>query len=174
MPARKNRPVHVSTADFLVEIGTEELPPGTLLALADAFAAGIGRGLDEANLAHGAVERYATPRRLAVRVRRLATKQPDRSIERRGPPVTASFDTQGAPTQAALAFARSCGVEVASLARVETPKGMWLVHRGVEAAAAPPRSCRASSAPRWRRCRSPGACAGARATRSSFGPCTGW
>ena len=125
-------------ADFLVEIGTEELPPGTLLALADAFAAGIGRGLDEAKLAHGAVERYATPRRLAVRVRRLAEKQPDRSIERRGPPVTASFDAQGAPTQAALAFARSCGVEVASLARIETAKGTWLVHRGVEPGAATP------------------------------------
>jgi glycyl-tRNA synthetase beta chain len=122
--------------DFLVEIGTEELPPKSLLALAEAFAAGVGKGLDEAGLTHGAVERYATPRRLAVRVRRLAERQPDRAVERRGPPVKAAFDAQGAPTQAALAFAKGCGVEVAALARLETPKGEWLVHRGTEAGAA--------------------------------------
>jgi len=121
--------------DFLVEIGTEELPPKSLLALADAFAAGIGKGLDEAGLLHGAVERFATPRRLAVRVRRLAERQPDRAMERRGPPLKAAFDGQGAPTQAALAFAKSCGVEVAALERLETPKGVWLVHRGTEAGA---------------------------------------
>ena len=87
--------------------------PRTLLALADAFAAGIGRGLDEAGLVHGAVERYATPRRLAVRVRR-AGRDSSRTgpSSGAGPPVTAAFDAQGAPTQAALAFARSCGVEV--------------------------------------------------------------
>jgi glycyl-tRNA synthetase beta chain len=121
--------------DFLVEIGTEELPPKSLLALADAFAAGIGKGLDEAGLLHGAVERFATPRRLAVRVRRLAERQPDRAIERRGPPLKAAFDAQGAPTQAALAFAKSCGVKVAALEHLETPKGVWLVHRGTEAGA---------------------------------------
>jgi len=122
--------------DFLVEIGTEELPPRTLLALADAFAAGIERGLTGAGLIHGAVERYATPRRLAVRVRRVAAQQPDRQTERRGPPISAAFDAQGAPTQAALAFARGVDVEVASLGRIETPKGAWLVHRGVETGAA--------------------------------------
>jgi glycyl-tRNA synthetase beta chain len=121
--------------DFLVEIGTEELPPKSLLALADAFAAGIGKGLDDAGLLHGAVERFATPRRLAVRVRRLVERQPDRAIERRGPPLKAAFDAQGAPTQAALAFAKSCGVEVAALEHLETPKGTWLVHRGTEAGA---------------------------------------
>jgi len=121
--------------DFLVEIGTEELPPKSLLALADAFAAGIGKGLDDAGLLHSAVERFATPRRLAVRVRRLAERQPDRASERRGPPLKAAFDAQGAPTQAALAFAKSCGVEVAALEHLETPKGVWLVHRGTEAGA---------------------------------------
>lgn len=131
-------PAQVVRRDFLVEIGTEELPPRNLVALADAFAAGIGRGLDEAGLAHGAVERFATPRRLAVRVRRLADRQPNRQIERRGPPIAAAFDAQGAPTQAALAFARGCGVDVVALARLETPKGAWLVHRGVEAGAATP------------------------------------
>ena len=121
-----------ASRDFLVEIGTEELPPKSLLTLAAAFADGIARGLTEAGLSHRAVERFATPRRLAVRVRKLAERQPDRAIERRGPPVKAAFDAQGVPTQAALAFARGCGVEVAALERLETPKGAWLVHRGTE------------------------------------------
>jgi glycyl-tRNA synthetase beta chain len=121
--------------DFLVEIGTEELPPKSLLTLATAFADGIAKGLADAGLEHRAIERFATPRRLAVRVRRLAERQPDRAIERRGPPLKASFDVQGAPTQAALAFAKSCGVEVSELAPLETPKGAWLVYRGTEAGA---------------------------------------
>jgi glycyl-tRNA synthetase beta chain len=124
-----------ATRDFLVEIGTEELPPKSLLTLATAFADGIAKGLAEAGLSHKAVEKFATPRRLAVRVRKLIERQPDRAIERRGPPVKAAFDAQGAPTQAALAFAKSCGVEVSALEKLETPKGAWLVHRGTEAGA---------------------------------------
>jgi glycyl-tRNA synthetase beta chain len=125
----------VVARDFLVEIGTEELPPKSLLALSAAFADGIAKGLDAAGLKHAAVERYATPRRLAVRVRRLVDQQPDRAIERRGPPLKAAFDTAGAPTQAALAFARGCGIELSALEKLETPKGVWLVHRGTEAGA---------------------------------------
>jgi len=124
-----------SKRDFLVEIGTEELPPKSLLVLAAAFADGIVKGLQGAGLEHGAVERYATPRRLAVRVRRLTEQQPDRAMERRGPPLKAAFDAQGAPTQAALAFARGCGTDVSTLEKLETPKGVWLVHRGTETGA---------------------------------------
>jgi glycyl-tRNA synthetase beta chain len=118
--------------DFLVELGTEELPPKSLFALADSFAEGITKGLDAAGLPHGSVERFATPRRLAVRVRRLAERQPDRSIERRGPPVKAAFDASGQPTRAAQAFADSCGVAVEALEKIETPKGEWLMYRGTE------------------------------------------
>ena len=121
--------------DFLVEIGTEELPPKSLSTLSAAFADGVVKGLADAGLQHGAVERFATPRRLAVRVRRLVEQQPDRTLERRGPPVKASFDAQGTPTQAALAFARGCGVDVAALQTLETPKGAWLVFRGTESGA---------------------------------------
>ena len=70
-----------------------------------------------------------------MRVRRLVEQQPDRAVERRGPPVKAAFDAQGAPTQAALAFARGCGIEVAALEKLETPKGVWLVLRGTETGA---------------------------------------
>jgi glycyl-tRNA synthetase beta chain len=118
--------------DFLVEIGTEELPPKSLLALCAAFADGVEQGLRGAGLQFSTVERFATPRRLAVRVRRLAEQQPDRPLEKRGPPVKAAFDASGAPTQAATAFARGCGVELEGLERLDTPKGQWLVFRGVE------------------------------------------
>jgi glycyl-tRNA synthetase beta chain len=121
--------------DFLVEIGTEELPPKSLAALSQAFADGVAKGLTDAGLQHRAVERFATPRRLAVRVRRLIEQQPDRPLERRGPPTKASFDAQGTPTQAALAFARSCGVDTSALEKLETPKGSWLVFRGTESGA---------------------------------------
>jgi glycyl-tRNA synthetase beta chain len=118
--------------DLLVEIGTEELPPKSLLTLCTAFAAGMENGLRDAGLQFKAVEPFATPRRLAVRVRRLSERQPDRPLEKRGPPVKAAFDADGQPTQAAIAFARGCGVEAAALERLDTPKGQWLVFRGVE------------------------------------------
>ena len=91
----------MSTRDFLVEIGTEELPPKSLLTLVSAFADGIAKGLSAAGIRHGAIEHYATPRRLAVRVRRLAEQQPDRAIEKRGPPLKAAFDARAALEAAA-------------------------------------------------------------------------
>ena len=89
--------------DFLVEIGTEELPPKSLPELSRAFTDGIVRGLGAAGLGHGKVVAYATPRRLAVRVSRLAEGQPEQQIRRKGPPVTAAFDANGEPTRAATA-----------------------------------------------------------------------
>ena len=117
--------------DFLVEIGTEELPPKSLAELSRAFSDGIVTLLAEAGLKHGAVVPYAAPRRLALFVPRLAERQPDQKIERRGPPVSAAFDAGGQPTRAATAFAQSCGTDVASLGRVTEPKGEFLHYRGV-------------------------------------------
>jgi glycyl-tRNA synthetase beta chain len=116
---------------LLVEVGTEELPPKALPALSQAFAEGVAAGLRDAGLAAGAVHPYATPRRLAVRVEGVPARQPDRTTERRGPPLKAAFDADGNPTRAARAFAESCGVAVADLARLETPKGAWLAHTTV-------------------------------------------
>jgi len=121
--------------DFLVEIGTEELPPKSLLSLSAAFADGVAKGLKDAGVTYKSLEAFATPRRLAVRVRKLIEQQPDRPLEKRGPPVKAAFDASGAPTQAALAFARGCGIEVSALEKIETPKGEWLVFRGTETGA---------------------------------------
>jgi len=118
--------------DFLVELGTEELPPKALKKLAQAFSAGIVEGLKNEHLTHSAVHSYAAPRRLAVWVEALQTAQPDKQTERRGPAVQAAFDDGGLPTKAAQGFARSCGVEVEQLETLETDKGSWLVHRGFE------------------------------------------
>ena len=121
-------------ADFLVELGTEELPPKALLSLSDAFRDGLVSRIDAAGLAHGKVEAFATPRRLAVRVKRLALQAPEQKIQRRGPPVAAAFDKAGAPTRAAAAFAQSCGVALESLGRETDPKGNeCLSYTGVKA-----------------------------------------
>jgi len=110
-------------ADFLVELGTEELPPKALLSLSEAFRDGLVSRIEAAGLAHGKVEAFATPRRLAVRVKRLALQAPEQKIQRRGPPVAAAFDKAGAPTRAATAFAQSCGVALEDIGRETDPKG---------------------------------------------------
>jgi glycyl-tRNA synthetase beta chain len=118
--------------DFLVELGTEELPPKALQRLSHAFRAELVQALDDAGLAHGEAVAYATPRRLAVLVESLAVQQPDQEIERRGPALTAAFGKDGRPTKAAEGFARSCGVAVDALQTLETDKGAWLVYRGLQ------------------------------------------
>ena len=105
----------MSAHDFLVELGTEELPPKALKTLGEAFLAGIEKGLKTAGLGYSNVRYYAAPRRLAVLVEQLATQQPDRTVNLDGPPVQAAFDKDGNPTQAALGFAKKCGVELSQI-----------------------------------------------------------
>jgi len=118
--------------DFLVEIGTEELPPKALRSLMDAFGENLAAGIDEARLSHGEVHTFASPRRLAVLVEKLAGSQDDRKIEQKGPPVSVAFDADDKPTPAATAFATKCGVAVSELDRVETGKGEWLTYESIE------------------------------------------
>ena len=115
--------------DVLVEIGTEELPPKSLRMLSEAFAAELATELDASGLAHGAPAPCATPRRLAVLVPGVPGVQPDRDVERRGPPLARAFDENDKPTRAALGFAKSVGVEVDRLVRIETGEGAWLGYR---------------------------------------------
>ena len=121
-----------AAADFLVEIGTEELPPKALKELSAAFTRNLVEGLDRERLSHGEAAGYASPRRLAVLVRELALSQPKRELEQRGPPVSVAFGADGEPTAAALAFAEKCGVAVADLRRTSTPKGEWIACRIAE------------------------------------------
>lgn len=120
----------VEKRDFLVEVGTEELPPKALRELELAFAAGVEKGLQEASLAHNGIQSFATPRRIAVLVKRLASQQPTQDVKRRGPPVTAAFDASGTPTRAALAFAESAGVKVDGLQKLDEGKGQFLFFIG--------------------------------------------
>jgi glycyl-tRNA synthetase beta chain len=126
----------MSARDLLFELLCEELPPRTLQSLSVALSEGLAKAIDAKGIAHGRVRGYATPRRLAVTIEGLAENQPDRQVERRGPPLKNAFDAQGAPTQAATAFAKSCGVEVTALSQLNTDKGAWLQYRGTERGAA--------------------------------------
>ena len=112
----------IARRDFLFELGTEELPPKALPTLEKSLREAIAERLAAAGLAHGALQSFATPRRLAVRVRRLALQQPDQQLRRRGPPLRAAFDAGGAPTRAAAAFAASCGVALEALGRERDEK----------------------------------------------------
>ncbi|MHA7878792.1 MAG: glycine--tRNA ligase subunit beta [Saccharospirillum sp.] len=118
-------------ADFLIELGTEELPPKALKPLQDAFAEDLLKRLSDAGLSFGDSTRYGAPRRLALWVKDLQLSQPDEAFERRGPAVKAAFDAEGKPSKAAEGFARSNGVSVDALERMSTDKGEWLVYRGV-------------------------------------------
>ena len=119
-------------SDFLVEIGTEELPPKALRGLRDAFVDGLRRELDASRLAHGDLFGLASPRRLAVIVKDLAGGQDDREVVQKGPPVSVAFNDSGEPQPAALAFAKKCGVPVEALERQSTDKGEWLFHTSSE------------------------------------------
>ena len=119
--------------DFLIEVGTEELPPKALSTLSQAFVAGVTAGLEKSGLAHGDIAGFASPRRLAVKVSHLAEQQPEQQVRRRGPPLSAAFDGAGAPTRAALAFATSCGTTVEALERIDEGKGTFLFFSGTRA-----------------------------------------
>ena len=119
----------MTTQNFLVEIGTEELPPKALKTLATSFADNVEAELNQAGLTFDKIEWFAAPRRLAVKVLNLATQKPSKEIEKRGPAVSAAFDAEGKPTKAAEGWARGCGITVEQAERIATDKGEWLVHR---------------------------------------------
>jgi len=118
-------------ADLLVEIGCEELPPKSLDALREAFFAEVADGMTKQGIAFDAAASrgFSTPRRLAALFCGVAPKQPDQSQERRGPAVSAAFDADGTATPAARGFARSVGLEVDQLDRLQTDRGEWLYAR---------------------------------------------
>lgn len=116
--------------NLLVELGTEELPPKSLKKLAESLATSMYQSLLESGVVSGTKNNhgfYASPRRLAVWVKGVAPRQPDRVEQRRGPAVAAAFDADGNATRAAQGFAKSCGVEADELDRLQTDKGEWLV-----------------------------------------------
>jgi glycyl-tRNA synthetase beta chain len=115
--------------DFLIEIGTEELPPKALASLSDAFVAAMSSLLQKAGLEFTVIEPFATPRRLAMIILELASEQADAFVEKTGPTLQAAFGADGKPTKAAEGFARSCGVEVAALEQKSEGGVIKLAHR---------------------------------------------
>ena len=122
----------MNTDTFLIELGTEELPPKALKKLSKAFESEVCKRLRDKNIEFEDCEAFAAPRRLALKFQDIQTTQADQVIEKRGPAVSAAFDDSGEPTKAAMGFARSCGVDVNALGRLKTDKGEWLAYNAEE------------------------------------------
>ncbi len=118
--------------EFLLEIGTEEIPAGFIGPATESLSDLFAKALSSARVAHGRIETYATPRRLVLCASDVADHQPSVEVVRTGPPLASAFDEQGNPTKAAIGFARSQGVEVADLVITKTSKGEQIAVRKIE------------------------------------------
>jgi len=121
-----------STSDFLFELGTEELPSGSLCSMVTALEQEIVAGLAGKGLAHGEVRRFATPRRLAVTIKNVALEADDETIEVAGPPLASAKTESGEWTPAALGFAKKQGVSAEDLIEIDDPKGPRLGLRRIQ------------------------------------------
>src|SRR5690606_15092883 len=117
------------SADFLVELGTEELPPKALKNLMASFAETIENNLTAAELSFTAITPFAAPRRLAVLIENLASESPSKELVVWRPPAAIAFDKEGQPTKAALAFAEKNGIAASELKTENDGKAEKLVAR---------------------------------------------
>lgn len=115
--------------DFLVELGTEELPPKALKTLIASFKETIEASLKAEELSFSAIKAFAAPRRLAVLVENLADQTPSKELVVWGPPAAIAFDAEGKPTKAALAFADKNGIDASALKAESDGKVEKLVAR---------------------------------------------
>jgi len=113
-------------ADFLLELGVEELPASYIAPALEALAAGLKETLGEARVASGDWATFATPRRLAVLATDVVTRQDDYEEEATGPPAAAAWDKDGKPTKALLGFVQGKGASLEAVRRVKTPKGEYV------------------------------------------------
>jgi glycyl-tRNA synthetase beta chain len=115
-----------SSEDLLFEIGVEELPSSYVPPALEQLEREVRAGLAELRLAHGAACTRGTPRRLALEVEGLATRQTDHEEEATGPAVRVAYDAEGKPTRALLGFCQGKGVDPSAVRRVATPKGEYV------------------------------------------------
>ena len=115
-----------TSADFLLEIGTEEIPAGYIPPVLDQLREVAAQSLTEARLPFADIRTLATPRRLTLWVKGLTTLQPDQVTEVGGPPKRVAYDADGSPTKAAIGFAKAQGVNVEDLKIVETERGEYV------------------------------------------------
>ena len=111
---------------FVLEIGTEELPPGDILAAIDQLRSSMPELLEELRIAHGPILVYGSPRRLTVLVQELAKRQNDEEELIKGPPADVAFDGDGEPTKAAHGFARRQEVSASDLITREADSGRYV------------------------------------------------
>jgi glycyl-tRNA synthetase beta chain len=116
---------------FLLEIGAEELPADFARLAPQQLEQLVRQDLAQARLNHGAIHCTSTPRRLAVQVLDLAAAASDLQEDRKGPPLAQAF-RDGTPTQAAIGFARRCGIEAEALEVRDTAKGPFVFARVLE------------------------------------------
>jgi len=113
-------------SDLLIELGCEELPAGSVDPLAEHLGASLLSVLQQSQLCNEQPQVFATPRRIAVRFSNVGERQPDSSVEKKGPAKAAAFK-DGVPTKALEGFMRGAGVTVDQLSTIDTPKGEWMV-----------------------------------------------
>jgi len=116
----------VQHSDFLLEIGTEEIPASYIQPALEQMKAQISKSLENNRIDFESVSVMGTPRRLALSITRVATKQPDRTVEVTGPPSKVAFDADGKPTKAAEGFARKVGASVDDLKIKKTDRGEYV------------------------------------------------
>lgn len=117
------------TKDLVFEIGVEEIPASYIAPALAELDRSIRAGLSGARLTFESLDTYATPRRLAVLARGVAARQDDMEREAAGPPANVAFGPDGAPTKAALGFARAQGIDVSALEVRETDRGPYVFAR---------------------------------------------
>ena len=119
-------PPPTEAADVLIEIGVEEMPADDVTAALSQAQAAAPALFDELRLAHDGIEAYTTPRRIVVIAREVAPRQADEEFVAKGPPADRAYDADGAPTRAAIGFARGKGVDVADLQIRELDGGRYV------------------------------------------------
>jgi glycyl-tRNA synthetase len=124
---KQGMPAAKKPHDFLLEIGTEELPAGDLTSALEQLQIRVPVLLDELRLAHGEIQVQGTPRRLVVMVKDLAPSQPERTLEVKGPPAGRAFNPDGTPTPAAEGFARGKGIAAKDLVKRTVDGGEYAV-----------------------------------------------
>lgn len=140
LPAKQSEQVNMPVtadvaadkADFLLEVGTEELPVGDLPSALEQWKEKIPGWLNDLRLEHAEISVWGTPRRLVVYVKDLAASQPDQELLVKGPPAARAFDAAGQPTPAAIGFAKSKGLDVAALQVEEIDGGQYVAARVFE------------------------------------------
>ncbi len=116
-------------ANFLCELGTEEIPAGYLPPAIEAIKALCTRSLEENRIDFGHIEVYATPRRTAILISNLAFSQREETAEIKGPSMKAAYSPDGAPTKALLGFLKGNGITADDVFQKESEKGAYLYAR---------------------------------------------